>query len=90
MRLFWMKNKVLIATLLAVLVLGVAFWGGLRLFEGGRMQDVMIRTSFAEAEATANPTKEPGAAGQVETSPAPTAMPAELVSEDISNTEWKY
>ena len=90
MRLFWMKNKVLIATLLAVLVLGVAFWGGLRLFEGGRMQDVMIRTSFAEAEATANPTKEPGAAGQVETSPAPTAMPAELVSEDILNTEWKY
>ena len=90
MRLFWMKNKVLIATLLAVLVLGVAFWGGLRLFEGGRMQDIMIRTSFAEAEATANPTKEPGAAGQVETSPAPTAMPAELVSEDILNTEWKY
>ena len=32
MKLFWMKNKVLIATLLAVLVLGVAFWGGLRLF----------------------------------------------------------
>ena len=90
MRLFWMKNKVLIATLLAVLVLGVAFWGGLRLFEGGRMQDVMIRTSFAEAEATANPTKEPGAAGQVETSPAPTAMPAALVSEDILDTEWKY
>ena len=90
MRLFWMKNKVLIATFLAVLVLGVAFWGGLRLFEGGRMQDVMIRTSFAEAEATANPTKEPGAAGQVETSPAPTVMPAELVSEDILNTEWKY
>ena len=58
MRLFWMKNKVLIATLLAVLVLGVAFWGGLRLFEGGRMQDVMIRTSFAEAEAT--PTPAPG------------------------------
>ena len=55
MRLFWMKNKVLIATLLAVLVLGVAFWGGLRLFEGNEMQDVMVRTSFAEAEATPSP-----------------------------------
>lgn len=90
MKLFWMKNKVLLATLAAMLALGGLFWGGLRLFEGGRMQDIMIRTSFAEAEATANPTKEPGAAGQVETSPAPTVMPAELVSEDILNTEWKY
>ena len=40
MRLFWMKNKVLIATLLAVLVLGVAFWGGLRLFEGNERRTV--------------------------------------------------
>ena len=37
MKLFWMKNKVLIATLCAVLVLGVAFWGGLRLFAGNQM-----------------------------------------------------
>ena len=90
MRLFWMKNKVLIATLAAVLVLGAAFWGGLRLFEGDRMQDAIIRTSAAEAEATANTTAGPGAAGQTEASPAPTVMPAELVSDDILNTEWKY
>ena len=88
MRLFWMKNKVLIATLLAVLVLGVAFWGGLRLFEGNEMQDVMVRTSFAEAEATPSPMP-----AQADGSPAtaqPTAMPAALVSEDILDTEWKY
>ena len=86
MRLFWMKNKVLIATLLAVLVLGVAFWGGLRLFEGGRMQDVMIRTSFAEAEAT--PTPAPGEM-PVPTA-APTELPAEKISADILGLEWKY
>ena len=90
MRLFWMKNKVLIATLAAVLVLGAAFWGGLRLFEGDRMQDAFIRTSAAEAEATANTTAGSGAAGQTEASPVPTVMPAELVSDDILNTEWKY
>ena len=39
MKLFWMKNKALIAALCAVLVLGVAFWGGLRLFAGNEMQD---------------------------------------------------
>ena len=106
MKLFWMKNKVLIATLLAVLVLGVAFWGGLRLFEGERMQDVLVRTSFAEAEATATPTEEPGTVGltgddptatlspyplPVRTdAPLQTAMPAELVSEDILHLEWRY
>lgn len=106
MKLFWMKNKVLIATLLAVLVLGVAFWGGLRLFEGERMQDVLVRTSFAEAEATAAPTEEPGTVGltgddptatlppyplPVRTdAPLQTAMPAELVSEDILHLEWRY
>ena len=89
MKLFWMKNKVLIATLCAVLVLGVAFWGGLRLFEGQQMQDTFVRTAFAEAEAaTALP-------GQMPTptplpTAAPTAMPAELVSEDILHLEWKY
>ena len=82
MKLFWMKNKVLIATLCAVLVLGVFFWGGLRLFEGQQMQDTFVRTAFAEAEAaTALP-------GQMPTptplpTAAPTAMPAELVSQDI-------
>jgi len=106
MKLFWMKNKVLIATLLAVLVLGVAFWGGLRLFEGERMQDVLVRTSFAEAVATATPTEEPGTVGltgddptatlspyplPVRTdAPLQTAMPAELVSEDILHLEWRY
>ena len=89
MKLFWMKNKVLIATLCAVLVLGFAFWGGLRLFEGQQMQDTFVRTAFAEAEAaTALP-------GQMPTptplpTAAPTAMPAELVSEDILHLEWKY
>ena len=82
MRLFWTKNKVLIATLLAVLMLGVAFWGGLRLFEGNQMRDVLVRTSAAEAEITPSPLPD-----QI---PVPTAMPAELVSEDILNTEWKY
>ena len=85
MKLFWMKNKVLIATLCAVLVLGVFFWGGLRLFEGNQMQDVMVRTAYAEAEAaTALP-------GQMPTpTPAPTELPAELVSEEILGLEWKY
>ena len=82
MKLFWMKNKVLIGTMLAVLVLGIVFWGGLRLFAGEQMQDVMVRTSFAEAEATPSP--------MPVKMPVPTAMPAELVSEDILNTEWKY
>ena len=50
MKLFWIKNKVLIATLCAVLALGFAFWGGLRLFEGRAMEDTFVRTSFAEAE----------------------------------------
>ena len=86
MRLFWMKNKVLIATLLAVLVLGVFFWGGLRLFEGGRMQDALIRTSAAEAEAT--PTPAPGEM-PVPTA-APTELPAEMISADILGLEWKY
>ncbi len=82
MRLFWTKNKVLIATLLAVLVLGVAFWGGLRLFEGNEMQDVLVRTSAAEAEITPSPLPDQ--------MPVPTAMPAELVSEDILHLEWRY
>ena len=84
-----MKNKVLIATLCAVLVLGVAFWGGLRLFAGNQMQDALVRTAFAEAEAaTALP-------GQMPTptplpASAPTAMPAEMISADILGLEWKY
>ena len=92
MKLFWMKNWVLIAALLAVLVLGVFFWGGLRLFEGNEMQDVMVRTSFAEAEATAAPTEETGTiglTGETET-PAPTAISPELISADILGLEWKY
>ncbi len=85
MKLFWMKNKVLIATLCAVLVLGVAFWGGLRLFAGNQMQDTFVRTAFAEAEAaTALP-------GQMPTpTPAPTELPAEMISADILGLEWKY
>ena len=55
MKQFWMKNKVLIATLCAVLALGIVFWGGLRLFEGNQMQDALIRTAAAEAEATSTP-----------------------------------
>ena len=80
-----MKNKVLIATLCAVLVLGVAFWGGLRLFAGNQMQDALVRTAFAEAEAaTALP-------GQMPTStPVPTELPTEMISADILGLEWKY
>ena len=86
MKLFWMKNKVLLTTLLAVLVLGVCFWGGLRFFEGKAMEDAFFRTSFAETEATSTPI--PGEM-PVPTA-APTELPAELVAEDILNTEWKY
>ena len=86
MKLFWIKNKVLLAALSAVLVLGVAFWGGLRLFEGKQMQDAFVRTSAAEAEATA--TSVPGEM-PVPTA-VPTALPAEMVSADILGLEWKY
>ena len=84
MKLFWIKNRVLIATLCAVLVLGVAFWGGLRLFEGNQMQDTFMRTAYAEAEATAVP-------GQVPLpTPTPTELPTEMISADILGLEWKY
>lgn len=86
MKLFWLKNKVLIAAMCAMLVLGVAFWGGLRFFEGKAMEDAFFRTSFAETEATSTPI--PGEM-PVPTA-APTELPAELVAEDILNTEWKY
>lgn len=76
MKLFWMKNKVLLGTLAAVLALGAIFWGGLRLFEGQKMQDAFIRTSAAEAESTATP--------------APTAISPETISADILGLEWKY
>ena len=68
MKLFWMKNKVLLATLAAVLALGLVFWGGLRLFAGNQMQDSFIRTAAAEAEAT--PTPMPNEM------PVPTAVPS--------------
>ena len=98
MKLFWMKNKVLIATLCAVLVLGVAFWGGLRLFEGRQMQDALVRTAYADAEASAAPTPEGtvetgtiGLTGDVEApTPTPTAMAPEMISADILGLEWKY
>ena len=86
MKLFWMKNKALIAALCAVLVLGVAFWGGLRLFEGNQMQDAFVRTAYADAEATSTP-----APGQMPTPTAvPTELPAEMISADILGLEWKY
>ncbi len=86
MKLFWMKNKVLIVTLCAVLVLGAVFWAGLQLFEGQQMQDAFVRTSYAEAEAaaTAMPDQMP-----VPTA-VPTALPAEMVSADILGLEWRY
>lgn len=86
MKLFWMKNKALIAALCAVLVLGVAFWGGLRLFEGNQMQDVFVRTAYADAEATSTPVP-----GEMPTPTAvPTELPAEMISADILGLEWKY
>lgn len=86
MKLFWMKNKVLIAALCAVLVLGVAFWGGLRLFEGKQMQDAFVRTAYADAEASTSP-----APDQMPVpSPVPTELPAEMISADILGLEWKY
>ena len=86
MKLFWMKNKALIAALCAVLVLGVAFWGGLRLFEGNQMQDAFVRTAYADAEATSTPIP-----GEVPVPTAiPTELPAEMISADILGLEWKY
>ena len=86
MKLFWMKNKALIAALCAVLVLGVAFWGGLRLFAGNEMQDAFVRTAYADAEASTSP-----APDQMPTpSPVPTELPAEMISADILGLEWKY
>lgn len=86
MKLFWMKNKVLIAALCAVLVLGVAFWGGLRLFAGSEMQDALVRTAYADAEATSTPIP-----GQMPVPTAvPTELPAEMISADILGLEWKY
>ena len=86
MKLFWMKNKALIAALCAVLVLGVAFWGGLRLFEGNQMQDAFVRTAYADAEATSTPVP-----GEVPVPTAvPTELPAEMISADILGLEWKY
>ena len=86
MKLFWMKNKALIAALCAVLVLGVAFWGGLRLFEGNQMQDAFVRTAYADAEATSTPVP-----GEMPVPTAvPTELPAEMISADILGLEWKY
>ena len=86
MKLFWMKNKALIAALCAVLVLGVAFWGGLRLFAGNEMQDAFVRTAYADAEATSTPIP-----GQMPVPTAiPTELPAEMISADILGLEWKY
>ena len=86
MKLFWMKNKVLIAALCAVLALGVIFWGGLRLFEGNQMQDAFVRTAYADAEATFTPIP-----GEVPVPTAvPTELPAEMISADILGLEWKY
>ena len=86
MKLFWMKNKALIAALCAVLVLGVAFWGGLRLFEGNQMQDAFVRTAYADAEATSTPVP-----GEMPVPTAvPTELPAEMLSADILGLEWKY
>ena len=85
MKLFWMKNKALIAALCAVLVLGVAFWGGLRLFEGNQMQDAFVRTAYADAEATSTPVP-----GEMPVPTAvPTELPAEMISADILGLEWK-
>ncbi len=85
MKLFWMKNKVLIATLCAVLVLGAVFWSGLRLFEGKAMEDAVVRTAYAEAEAKITaPDQAPAA------TPIPTELPPELLSADILGLEWKY
>ena len=100
MKLFWMKNKVLIATLCAVLVLGAAFWGGLRLFEGKQMQEAFLRTAYAEAEASAAPSPQGTEGADTVTltgdtaTPMPTAAPTpmapEMLSADILGLEWKY
>ena len=76
MKLFWLKNKVLIAAMCAMLVLGVVFWGGLNLFAQGSMQDRYIRTAQAEAEATDTPAPQ-GAEGAepAQPTPVPTSDP---------------
>ena len=93
MKLFWMKNKVLLATLGAMLALGVVFWGGLRLFEGRQMQDTFVRTAFAEAEATITPRTagDIGATPQPVATAAPTAIPATQAEElqwQVVEREW--
>ena len=95
MKLFWMKNKVLLATLGAMLALGVVFWGGLRLFEGRQMQDTFVRTAFAEAEATITPRTagDIGATPQPVATAAPTAIPATQAEElqwQVVEREWRY
>ena len=95
MKQFWMKNKVLLTTLCAVLALGVIFWGGLRLFAGNQMQDALVRTSAAEAETTATPAPQKDEAWTpAEKMPLPTSVPAvlpvEQISAEILGLEWKY
>lgn len=105
MKLFWMKNKVLIATLCAVLALGFAFWGGLRLFAGNEMQDAFVRTAYADAEAAATPASEqtegtatltpdqmpvPTETPVPEPTSAPTPLSPEYISQELLHTEWRY
>ena len=81
MKLFWIKNRLLLATLAAVLVLGGAFWGALNLFTENSMQELYIRTAQAEAEATAAPS--PEQTEGTEPMPAPTMDPQTEKAEEI-------
>ena len=92
MKLFWIKNRLLLATLAAVLVLGGAFWGALNLFTENSMQELYIRTAQAEAEATAAPS--PEQTEGTEPMPTPTMDPqtekAEEIRVEAYVREWRF
>lgn len=92
MKLFWIKNRVLILTMAAVLTLGAMFWGGLHLMKESQMRDVLIRTAEAEAAVQAADVQQEGNGGS-SVMPTPTPVPAESAEalyQQIVEQERRY